>query len=221
MGAQPQSDGGALRRLDATLPAWMVAHPLTLGWLWLLFFAALLVATELFDWPDWIWGLLIAFSALPSFAAMVIVLQATPRRSLHAHSSVFGHFFTRYLTLVAAFVAWTTSIVIGASISSALQLAAENREEEVLGSGLSLVFGSFPLVATLLWVVFLLRCAWFLTRVRGWRQHPARTTIPARLLSSAPGLRTVVIGLAHPGILLAISVLSGIALLAVDLGGLE
>lgn len=203
--------------LDDALPEWLVRHPLTASWWWLAAFTALLVAAELFDWSMPLWLTLIAVATLPSLVAMVIVLLATPRRNLESHGSVFGHFFARYLTVIAGFLAWTASIVLGAAISSTITLAASGREDEILGTGFSLVLGVILPAITFLWIVMLLRCAWFLAKVRGWRQIPATTTIPARLLLREPRLRAVVIGLAHPGVLIAAACISGLALLAIEL----
>lgn len=210
----------ASRNGDAALPGWLVRHPLTAGWIWLALFCGVLVAAEVFDWPVAAWLGAIALAVLPSLAAMVTVLEATPRRSLENHGSVFGHFFTRYLVVIAGFLAWSASIVIGATISSSLNLLAADREDEVLGLGLQIMVGIVLPAITVLWVVFLLRCAWFLTKVRGWAQHPAATTIPARLFLRRPRLRTITIGLAHPGVLVAAAAVTGLALLAIEVSDL-
>ncbi len=211
----------APRNVDAVAPSWLVRQPLTAGWLWLALFCAVLVAAEVFDWPLPVLLIAIALAVLPSLAAMITVLEATPRRSLENHGSVFGHFFTRYLVVIAGFLAWTASIVVGSTISASLNLLAQDREDEVLGLGLQLMVGIVLPAITILWVVFLLRCAWFLTRVRGWAQHPARTTVPARLFLRHPRLRTVTIGLAHPGVLIAAAALTGLALLAIEISDLS
>lgn len=203
--------------LNAALPQWLVSHPLTASWWWLGAFMALLVAAELFDWSIPVWIALITGATLPSLVAMVIVLLATPRRNLESHGSVFGHFFARYLTVIAGFLAWTASIVLGAAISTTLTLAASGREDEILGTGFSLVLGVILPAVTFLWIVFLLRCAWFLARVRGWKQIPATTTVPARLFLRELRLRAVVIGLAHPGVLIAAACISGLGLLSIEL----
>lgn len=203
--------------LDAALPDWLVAHPLVVSWWWLGAFTALLAAAEVLDWPVPARLVLIALAILPPLAAMVIVLLATPRRNLESHGSVFGHFFARYLAIIAGFLAWTASIVLGAAISTTLTLAASGREDEILGTGFNLVLGVVLPAITLLWIVFLLRCAWFLGRVRGWRQIPSTTTVPARLFLREPRLRAVVIGLAHPGVLIAAACASGLGLLSIEL----
>lgn len=209
-----------MRSADAALPTWLVRHPLTAGWVWIALFSAVLVAAEVFDWPVAGWLIAIALAVLPSLAAMITVLEATPRRSLENHGSVFGHFFSRYVVVIAGFLAWTASIVIGSTISASLNLLAADREDEVLGLGFQLMIGIVLPAITVLWTVFMLRCAWFLIRVRGWAEHPASTTVPARLFLRRPRLRAVTIGLAHPGLLVAAAIVSGLALLAIEVSDL-
>ena len=57
-----------------------------------------------------------------------------------------------------------------------------------------------PLVVALLWAAFVLRCAWFLAKVRGWTEVPLRDRIPDGLLADHPALRRAVVGLAHPAL---------------------
>lgn len=206
-----------LQALDAALPEWLVSKPLGASWWWLGLFTALLTAAEVFEWTIPARLALITAAILPSLTAMVIVLLATPRRNLESHGSVFGHFFARYLAIIAGFLAWTASIVLGAAISTTLTLAASGREDEILGTGFNLVLGVVLPVITFMWVVFMLRCAWFLARVRGWKQLPATTTVPARLFLREPRLRTVAIGFAHPGVLIAAACVSGLGLLSIEL----
>ncbi|WP_130505820.1 hypothetical protein [Microterricola gilva] len=215
-----RSGSEPVRSADAALPTWLVRHPLIAGWVWIALFSAVLVAAEVFDWPVAGWLIAITLAVLPSLAAMITVLEATPRRSLENHGSVFGHFFSRYLVVIAGFLAWTASIVIGSTISASLNLLAADREEEVLGLGFQLMIGIVLPAITVLWIVFMLRCAWFLIRVRGWAEHPASTTVPARLFLRRPRLRTVTIGLAHPGLLVAAAIVSGLALLAIEVSDL-
>jgi hypothetical protein len=150
--------------------------------------------------------------------ATIVVLRATPRDHLSTHSSVFGHFFVRYLTLVLAFFAWSGSVVLGAAISTSIQLAAEGREDEVTGIGFQVITALTPLVAGLLWAALIVRCSWFLARLRGWREVPAVSEVPPELLAGRPGLRRIVIGLAHPGLLLATGLASVVlAMLSAEL----
>lgn len=217
VGMTATGEQGQRRRFDAAVPQWLVAHPLVASWWWLGLFTALLLAAEFFEWPVPARLVLITLAVLPSLVAMVIVLLATPRRNLESHGSVFGHFFARYIAIIAGFLAWTASIVLGAAISTTLTLAASGREDEIVGTGFNLVLGVILPAITFLWIVFLLRCAWFLRRVRGWKQTPIATTVPARLFLREPRVRAVVIGLAHPGVLIAAACISGLGLLSIEL----
>lgn len=208
------------RNLDAALPVWLTERPLAISWYWLALFTALIALGEVLDWGIPVQLCLLALAVLPSLAAMIVVLQAAPRRNLDSHGTVFGHFFTRYLVVILGFLAWIMSVVLGAAISTTLNLIAQGSESELLENGLVLVLAALLPVATILWVAFLLRCAWFLTRVRGWRQFPATTSVPARLMLRSPRLRAVTIGLAHPGVLTAAAVISCLALLAIELTGI-
>ncbi len=57
-----------------------------------------------------------------------------------------------------------------------------------------------PLVVAVLWAAFVLRCAWFLAKARGWAEVPERDRIPDALLAARPALRRAVVGLAHPAL---------------------
>lgn len=159
---------------------------------------ALLIVALLNDWPPLAESILLGFLVAPSLIATIIVLEATPRKHFEAMSSVFGHFFVRYLALVVGVIAWGTSVVVGAAISQIIQLGAEGREDDIVGSGIEIMALVVPSVITLLWGAFVLRCGWFLVHLRGWREVPRRDRIPAAMLHRHPGLRRVVLGLAHP-----------------------
>jgi hypothetical protein len=208
------------RRLsDSAVPGWLVRHPLIAGWAWTAFWIAVIAADEFLDFAGWVWFVFVALCALPTLIATLVVLQATPREHLKPQAeSVLAHFFVRFLTLVAAFVLWGVSLIIGASISTTLQ-AAIGSEREVTTTGLQLLLTSVPLVVTVLWMALIVRCAWFLRRLRGWRQHPAHSRVPQRFLRERPRLRTVVIGLAHPGLLLVAGL--GASILALLLASVE
>ena len=61
------------------------------------------------------------------------------------------------------------------------------------------------------------RCSWFLARLRGWSEAPETSEVPDSLLSGRPALRRVAIGLAHPGLLLATGLASALlAMLAAE-----
>ncbi|MGW9632095.1 hypothetical protein ACWGST_15470 [Agromyces sp. NPDC055520] len=194
-------------------------HPLVWGAVWAAFFGALIVVAALADWPTWAWSLLVVLLVAPSLTATIVVLRATPRDHLAHRTSVFGHFFSRYLALVAAFVAWSGSVVLGAAISTSIQLAAEGQEEELAGIGFDVLAVLTPVAVTVLWAALIVRCSWFLARLRGWSESPATSEVPDALLATRPRLRRIAIALAHPGLLLATGLAS--ALLAMLAGEVE
>ena len=194
----------------SAIGASLVAHPLVWGVAWSAVFATLVIVAGVAGWAAWAWLALVLLLVAPCLTATVVVLSGTPRDHLHSRATVFGHFFVRYLTLVLAFVAWTGSVVLGSAISTSIQVAARGDEEEVVGIGLQLLTTLTPIVVAVLWVAFIVRCAWFLGRLRGWREVPATSEVPASLLAARPALRRVAIDLAHPGLLLATGLLAGV-----------
>jgi len=70
-----------------------------------------------------------------------------------------------------------------------------------------------------LWMALIVRCAWFLRRLRGWRQVPVDSRLPAIFMHRSPQLRRVVVALAHPGLLLVAGL--GTSILALSLGAAE
>ena len=191
----------------------VVAHPLVWGAAWAAAFTTLVVIAGILDWPTVTWLLLVLVLVAPSLAATILVLSVTPRDHLHDRTTVFGHFFVRFVTLVLAFMAWSASVVLGAVISTSIQLAAENDEEEVASIGFDVLAALTPAVTAVLWGALIVRCVWFLARLRGWREVPTRSEVPESLLAGRPDLRRVVIGLAHPGLLLATGIASAVAAL--------
>lgn len=202
--------GGGGWASRAPIVASVVAHPLVWGAAWAAAFATLIVVAGVLDWPTIVWSILVVVLVAPSLAAAIIVLSVTPRDHLHDRTSVFGHFFVRYLTLVFAFVAWSASVVLGAAISTSIQLAAEGDDEEVASIGFDVMAAMAPIVAAVLWAALIVRCAWFLGRLRGWREAPAGSAVPPSLFADDPAMRRVVIGLAHPGLLLATGIASSV-----------
>jgi len=186
-------------------------HPLVWGVGWSVVFAVALLVAVTLDWHGLIDWLLIVLLVLPSTIATVIVLAATPRSHFEAMGSVFSHFFVRYLALVFGLAAWGLSVVVGAAISQTIQLAAEQREDEIIGIGFDLMLVVVPVVAAVLWAAFVLRCAWFLVRVRGWSEVPAADRVPSHLFEGRPALRRVVVGLAHPVLFAATGMVVAIA----------
>jgi hypothetical protein len=191
----------------------VVAHPLVWGAAWAAAFTTLVVIAGILDWPTVTWSIFVLVLVAPSLVATIVVLSVTPRDHLHDRTTVFGHFFVRFLTLVLAFMAWSASVVLGAVISTSIQLAAENDEEEVASIGFDVLAALTPAVTAVLWGALIVRCVWFLARLRGWREVPTRSEVPESLLAGRPDLRRVVIGLAHPGLLLATGIASAVAAL--------
>ena len=206
--------------IDARLPEWLVRNPLYWGWAWACFWTVLIAVVEFVDLAGWTWYLLVAAAALPALLSTLAVLHVTPRQQLKAaRESVLGLFFVRFLALVAAFVVWAISVVLSASISTTIQAVAGESEREVTALGFKLMAALFPVVVSVLWLAFVARCAWFLRRLRGWRQVPTHPRMPASFLRGRPRLRRVVIGLAHPGLMLLAGM--GTSVLAFLLGPVE
>ncbi|KUM33798.1 hypothetical protein [Arthrobacter sp. EPSL27] len=205
---------------DPWLPAVLVSRPLTAGWAWTGFWAALIVADDFFDFAGWSWYVMVGMAALPTLLATVALLQATPRRYLKPRKdTVLGHFFVRFLALTAAFLVWGVSVVMSASISTTIQSLVGASEREVTALGFNLLLAAVPLVVSVLWLAFIIRCAWFLRRLRGWKQDPGAARLPKKFLRGRPRLRRVVVGLAHPGLLLVAGL--GTSVLAFLLGAVE
>jgi hypothetical protein len=197
-----------------------VERPLTAGWAWTGVWAVLIVADEFLDLAGWSWYVLVGLAALPTLLASLALLHATPRRYLKPHrDSVLGHFFVRFLALIAAFLVWGVSVVMSASISTTVQSLVGESEREVTAVGFNLLLAGIPLVVSVLWLAFIIRCAWFLRRLRGWKQTPEPGTVPKKFLRDRPRLRRVVVGLAHPGLLLVAGL--GTSVLALLLGSVE
>ncbi|WP_248760836.1 hypothetical protein [Pseudarthrobacter sp. SSS035] len=206
--------------LPQRLPAWLVRNPLIAGWAWTGFWALLIIADEFVDLAGWTWYVFVGMAALPTLACTVAVLHATPRRYLKPQKeSVLAHFFVRFLALTAAFMVWGLSVVASASISTTVQALAGNSERAVTSLGFNLLLAAVPLVVSVLWMALIVRCAWFLRRLRGWRQNPQDSRLPKRFLRHSPQLRRVVVGLAHPGLLLVAGL--GTSVLALFLGAME
>jgi len=219
-GGAPAPAPAAPTAPDAWLPEWLVGRPLTAGWAWAGFWAALIVADEFLDLAGWSWYVLVGLAALPTLLASIALLHATPRRYLKPRrDTVLGHFFVRFLALIAAFLVWGVSVVMSASISTTLQSLVGASEREVTAVGFNLLLAAIPLVVSVLWLAFIIRCAWFLRRLRGWKQTPEPGAVPKKFLRDRPRLRRVVVGLAHPGLLLVAGL--GTSVLAFLLGAVE
>jgi hypothetical protein len=200
----------AAQRLNDRLPELLVRHAFILSWLWIAVWAAVALTEELTEIPAWVFTIATILMVIPPLAATAVCLWATPRYRLIQTESILSHFVVRFVTIVFAFVAWTVSIVIGASISSVIQLVSENREKEVIGTGFDLIAAITPLVAILIWLGLILRCCWFLIRLRGWRARPVSTSLPPSFLDAAPRLRAWIITIAHPGLVATAGLLSAV-----------
>lgn len=202
------------------LPGWLVRNPLRAGWVWTGWWAMLIIADEIIDLAGWTWYVFVGMAALPTLTCTVAVLHATPRRYLRPQKeSVLSHFFVRFLALTAAFLVWGISVVASASISTTVQALAGDDERAVTGLGFNLLVAAVPLVVSVLWMALIVRCAWFLRRLRGWRQVPEDSRLPKKFLRRSLQLRRVVVGLAHPGLLLVAGL--GMSILALFLGAVE
>lgn len=218
--AETGTQGALPADRDSWLPGWVVRHPLAAGWAWTGFWAALILADEFVDLAGWSWYVLVGMAALPTLLSTIALLHATPRRLLNPRrDSVLGHFFVRFLALIAAFLVWGVSVVMSASISTTIQSLAGASEREVTALGFNLLLAAIPLVVSVLWLAFIIRCAWFLRRLRGWKQDPTEARVPKKFLRGRPRLRRVVVGLAHPGLLLVAGL--GTSVLALLLGAVD
>ncbi|MFF1571906.1 hypothetical protein ACFVWR_04105 [Leifsonia sp. NPDC058292] len=188
-------------RYESKHPNWLVEHALTAGWIWAAVWVLMLVPADHFDWHHWIYVLLVVLAVLPTFAATVIVLSQTPHSHLQRNESVLGHFFGRFAAYVFAFIAWTLSVVLSATVAVQLQNEGADNEVQTLGVGLSFLAEIIPVVILFLWLVLIFRYAWFLSRLRGWRSHPAHTRVPSAFLAHDPRTHRMIIGLAHPALL--------------------
>lgn len=190
-------------RFEHRHPAWLVRHALAAGWIWAGFWVALLFAADHFDLHAALWVTFVVLAVLPSFVATVVVLSETPHSHLDRPASVLGHFFSRFAGYTFAFLAWTVSVVLSATIAAQLQTVGDGNEGETLGIGASWVLASVPVVVLFLWLILTFRYAWYLARLRGWRARPARTRLPHGFLAGTPRTHDVVVGLAHPALLAA------------------
>ncbi|KAA9089296.1 hypothetical protein [Microbacterium radiodurans] len=204
-------------RLEPHHPPFMSSHPTALGWLWMAAVVAILVVCDIAGGPGWLRAVLTLSAALPPLAATLVVLSQTPRSHLEYEPSILTHFFARFLALFSAFVFWLGSVVIGGAI--AVQLTDESGTDVATAWGAAIeIFAMIvPPVTVLLYCVLIIRYAGYLVRLRGWPAVPTRHRIPEHLLAEAPRTRRVVIGLAHPGLLLAAGLLSTLVALALTI----
>lgn len=195
-------------RLEPHHPSFLTSHPTALGLVWMAAVVALLVGCDLAGGPGWLRAALTLTAALPPLVATLVVLSQTPRSHLEYEPSILTHFFARFLALFSAFIFWLGSVVIGGAI--AVQLTDESGTDIVTAWEIAAeIFAMIvPPVTVLLYCVLILRYASYLVRLRGWSAVPTRHRIPEHFLAESPRTRQIVIGLAHPGLLLAAGLLS-------------
>lgn len=205
---------GAGARLEPHHPHFLASHPTALGLAWMAGVVALLVVCDLAGGPGWLRATLALTAALPPLVATFAVLSQTPRSLLEYEPSILTHFFARFLALFSAFIFWLGSVVVGGAI--AVQLTDESGTDIetawVLAARLFAMI--VPPVTVLLYCVLIVRYAGYLARLRGWSAAPTRHRIPEHFLAEAPRTRQIVIGLAHPGLLLAAGLLSTLVAIA-------
>ena len=190
-------------RYETRHPDWLVQHALTAGWIWAAFWVLMLVAADHFDLHAALWVAFVVLAVFPTFSATVIVLSQTPHERLNRSESVLGHFLSRFAGYAFAFVAWTASVVLSATIATQLQIAGKDNTGDTLDVGVGYIVGSVPIVVLFLWLMLILRYAWYLSRLRGWRSRPVSTRLPDDFLETSPRSHGIIVGLAHPGLLAA------------------
>jgi hypothetical protein len=106
------------------------------------------------------------------------------------------------------------SVVIGAAIAVQLTNDAGTDTFEAWFEALRIFSVAVPLIAVLFWTVLIFRYVSYLVRLRGWAAIPSRHRIPDYFLAQQPRTRQIVIGLAHPALLLVAGILTGVLGLA-------
>ncbi|MDF2665763.1 MAG: hypothetical protein K0R81_1613 [Microbacterium sp.] len=191
------------RRLEPVHPEFVTNHPTASGWIWFGALAIVLIVLDVMRAPHAVRVPLSLIAAAPALLAALLVLSQTPRSHLEYEESVLGHFFSRFLGLMSAIVLWMGSVVLGAAV--AVQLAADAGTDPAGAWDEAWDIFAFilPFVVVVLWAALILRCVSYLARLRGWAAIPSRHRIPDSLLAELPRTRRVIVGLAHPGLLLA------------------
>ena len=201
-------------RLEPRHPSWLVAHPVTAGWLWIAAVTLLLISVDRMGAPWWLRGGVVLTAALPSFAATIAVLSQTPHSHLHHEESVLSHFLARFAGWVSAFVLWTASVVLSAAMAVQLTDDSGTSAIRTWEDAVAMLAVIVPFVIVVLWLALVSRYVFFLVRLRGWRAVPTRHRIPVSFLAEAPRTRRVVVGLAHPGLLLVAGLFTTVLALA-------
>lgn len=211
------------RRIEPLHPAFLERHPTASGWLWLALMALLLTACDLLGGPEPLRVSISLSAALPSLGATLLVLSQTPRTHLEYEESILGHFFARFFALLGALVLWIGSVVLGAAVAVQLTVDAGTDSDRAWSEAIDIFAAVVPLIVATLWAVLVFRCVGYIARLRGWAAVPARHRIPEQFLDELPRTRRIVVGLAHPVLLLVAGTLSILLVFvaAVDVGPLS
>lgn len=202
----------SIGRLEPWHPALVVRRPALSGWSWLALMAALLLACDLVDAPEGVALVVSLSAAAPSLGATLIVLSQTPRTHLDHEESILGHFFARFFAVLGALVLWVGSVVLGAAVAVQLAEDTGSNPDQAWFEAFEIIGGVVPLIIAMLWAVLVLRCVGYIARLRGWAAVPDRHRIPDHFFAEHPRTRRVLIGFAHPLLLLvagAVSIVLG------------
>jgi len=183
-------------------------HPTAAGWIWLAAMAVLHVLFTVLGLPHALRMAVTASAVLPPLLASVLVLSQTPRTHLEYEESVLGHFASRFMGLASAVVLWMGSVVLGAAVAVQLADDASANPGVAWSEAVKIFAAIVPTVLLLLLAAFVLRCVGYLVRLRGWSAVPSSHRIPDGLLAEVPRTRRIIIGLAHPGLLLVSGLLT-------------
>ncbi|BFM24734.1 hypothetical protein [Microbacterium sp. che218] len=196
------------RRLEPLHPSWVERHPAAAGWIWLAAMAVLIVVVDLAHGPEPLRVAVSLSAALPSLGATLLVLSQTPRAHLESEPSILGHFFARFFALLGALILWIGSVVLGAAVAVQLTEDSRSNTEAAWEEALEIFGAVVPFIVAVLWAVLIFRCVGYIARLRGWAPVPTRHRIPEQFFAESPRTRRVVVGLAHPALLLVAGTLS-------------
>ncbi len=190
-------------RVEGRHPGWVVEHSFAAGWIWFLAWSLLLVPAWFLQWHAAVFVAIGVVASLPTVVASSICLWRTPESHLRRESSVLGHFLSRFFAYVFGFGVWTLSVVVSTVLALVLPSLDRHSDARAIANGFDILVASIPLVASLLLVILTVRCAYFLVRLRGMARRPSHTRMPEHFLSESPRTHRLLIGLAHPLLLLA------------------
>ena len=202
------------RPIESLHPGFAVRHPTLSGWIWLAVAVVLLIVCEIWAANEAIGVVVSLVGALPSLGATLLVLAQTPRTHLDHEESILGHFFARFFAVLGALILWIGSVVLGAAVAVQLADDAGADPEKAWIEAFEIFGAVVPFIVAMLWAVLVFRCVGYIARLRGWAGVPARHRIPVGFLGELPRTRRVVIGLAHPALLLVAGLLSIVVVFA-------